>query len=436
MPWRGARPTTTAKAILVGSAAVLTACVAVWTRQGDQTGRIGSHLAIFAVAFLAYLAGVHAASRGLGARGVHLALGLAGLWRIALLWAPPLLSDDIYRYVWEGRIQLHAGNPYAWSDRPEVAKWSGLRDEVWRRVTHKDYTAVYPPLAQLAAAGVVAVKDSIAVMKAFAVACEGLLLLLLARILRRRGQPSHRLLVLAWSPLALVEIAGSGHNDVLGMLLATAGLGALEAGRSLPSAVAVALGFDAKLLPGLIGMAWARRYRPRDVLVALAVAVALIAPYRSAGAGLVMSLGKYAEFWRFNATGFDALAALTGSHAAAARTALAIVMGAAVALAARRVEPTAAALVLVATWLALAPNVLPWYALWLLPWLVLRDCAPALLFTGTVQLAYLVYPSWQSGEPWHLSWGIRALEYGPCAALALFSWAEPRRTPAAAPASA
>jgi hypothetical protein len=74
---------------------------------------------------------------------------------------------------------------------------------------------------------------------------------------------------------------------------------------------------------------------------------------------------------------------------------------------------------LVAWWLLLAPSVLPSYAVWLLPWLVLRDAPGLLLFTGTVQLAYLVYPGWQAGGPWAVGWELRALEYLPCLAVAL-----------------
>jgi hypothetical protein len=74
--------------------------------------------------------------------------------------------------------------------------------------------------------------------------------------------------------------------------------------------------------------------------------------------------------------------------------------------------------VVVAASLLLAANVLPWYALWLLPFLVLGDAPAVLLFTGTVALAYLAYPEWRSGESWYLSWGVRALEYGPCALVA------------------
>ena len=99
---------------------------------------------------------------------------------------------------------------------------------------------------------------------------------------------------------------------------------------------------------------------------------------------------------------------------AAVRAGAAITLALALLLAWRRTEPVAGALVVVAASLLLSPNVLPWYALWFVPLLVVRDEPAALLFTGTVSLAYFVYPDYQSGEPWKLGWGMRALEYVPC----------------------
>jgi len=87
-------------------------------------------------------------------------------------------------------------------------------------------------------------------------------------------------------------------------------------------------------------------------------------------------------------------------------------------------------LTVVAASILIAPNVLPWYALWFLPFLVLRDAPAALLFTGTVQLAYLVYPDWLSGQRWQVRVWLRALEYGPCLGVALVAWL--RRRPAEA----
>jgi hypothetical protein len=106
------------------------------------------------------------------------------------------------------------------------------------------------------------------------------------------------------------------------------------------------------------------------------------------------------------------------------RTGALLSLGLALALAWRRAEPAASATAVVAAFLLLTPNVLPWYALWLLPLLVLRDEPAALLFTGTVSLAYLVYPGFLSGEPWKIGWGWRALEYGPCALVWAWGWLE------------
>jgi alpha-1,6-mannosyltransferase len=401
--------------------AVLTACVVVWAGQGDQTRRVGSHLVLFGLAFGAYLVALQAAP-GLSVRGLRVALALAVAWRLALVPAFPLLSDDVFRYVWEGRVQVHGGNPYAWDDRPESARWEALRDGVWRGVTHREYTAVYPPLWELVCRFVVGLRDSVAAMKAFVVACELGLLALLAGMLRRRGLPRERLLILAGSPLALVEVAGSGHNDAVGALLLTAALAALERGDALGSALAAALGAQTKLLPALVAASWLRRYRWWHVVAALDLSLLLLVPYAAAGPGLWMSLGKYGRYWLFNETLFDPLAAIAGGHEAGVRVAGALVGALALLLAARKTEPVSAALAVIAASVLLAPNVLPWYALWLLPFLVLRDAPAALLFTGTVQLAYLVYPDWLSGQRWQVNGWMRALEYGPCLAVAVAQW--------------
>jgi hypothetical protein len=264
--------------------------------------------------------------------------------------------------------------------------------------------------------------DSLGAMKAFMVACEAATLGLLALVLKRRRLPRERLLVLAWSPLALVEIAGSGHNEAFAMLWLVAGLLALDAGRPLLSALALGAGLMSKFLPGLVAVAWARRYRAWHALAAAALAVALVVPFLSGRRTMLLSLTKYSQFWTFNETLFAPLQAVLGSHAAAVRAGALLTVGLALVLAWRRAETVAAATAVVAASLLLGPNVLPWYALWLLPLLVLRDEPSLLLFTGTVSLAYLVYPGWQSGEPWRIGWGWRALEYGPCVLVAAWGW--------------
>ena len=382
---------------------------------------MGSFLLLYGLAFAAYLMAL-VKTRGLSPFGLRAAVAVALLWRLALAVAPPLLSSDVNRYVWEGRVQLHGGNPYAWDDRPNAPRWRGLRDSVYEGLNHPNYTAVYPPLWQMAAAAVVFVHDSITAMKLFLVACEILALVSLGRLLQRRGQPRERLLIWAWSPFALVEIAGGGHNEAFGLVFVVLALLALESGRPFLAALLSALGFQAKFLPGLLAASWLRRFRAWHLLAAAALAGALFWPYWGARRTLLMSLGKYAEFWRFNDTLFALLSALLG-HAGAVGVGAGLVLALALVLAWRQTPPATAALVVVSSVLLLGPNLLPWYALWLLPFLVLLDAPFALLFTGTVALAYLVYPAWQSGETWYLPFWVRTLEYGPCAlVLATSAW--------------
>jgi hypothetical protein len=404
-----------ARLLVAGS--VLSACVAAWAMLGDVTGRIGPHLALYAAAHAAFLVAWRERDRT-GERALGFALAAAVLWRAALVVAPPLLSDDVYRYVWEGRIQHRGGNPYLWTDRPESPRWMPLRDAVWQGVNHKGYTAVYPPVWQLLTRGVTALGDSVRLMKAFLVGCELLAWAAVARLLALRGLPRGRLLMLAWSPLALVEIAGSGHNEAAGLAALAAALLALETARPGLAAAAAGLGLGIKLLPGLVAIAWARRYRPWHALLGLALVAGATLPYLGARDGLYRSLTGYALDWRFNETLFAALAGLFGHEAA---TVLAAALAVLVALAAARRgwEPARAGLAVVIAVLLLSANVLPWYALWLLPFLALVDCRPALAFTATVGLAYLVYPGFRGGGAWHLGWLVRALEYLPCVALAL-----------------
>jgi hypothetical protein len=373
---------------------------------------------VYGVAFVAYLCAL-AASPGLQGRRLAAALALAVAWRAALVPSPPLLSEDIYRYLWEGRVQSLGGNPYLREDRASAEKWAPVRDELWQSMAHKSYTAVYPPFWQLAARAVTAASHSVLAMKAFLVACELGVWAVLWALLRRRRLPSSRLLVVAWSPLALVEVAGSGHNDTFGLLLLCLGLLALDSGRRGLSAAAVALGAAAKLLPGMVAIAWARRFRFRDAALAAAVAALTVLPYASAGADLWRGTSDYGS-WRFNESLLAILDSLAPSRLAAQRIAALLVLALALALALRRVDPVRAGVAVVAAWLAFSAHVLPWYALWLLPWLTLVDVPAALLFTGTIGLAYMVYPAYQSGAGWQVPWEVRALEYLP--PLAVLAW--------------
>src|SRR6266568_4739443 len=58
----------------------------------------------------------------------------------------PALSDDVFRYLWEGKLQAAGGNPYA--ARPNDPAWKSLRDESFASTPGRDFRAVYGPLVE------------------------------------------------------------------------------------------------------------------------------------------------------------------------------------------------------------------------------------------------------------------------------------------------
>lgn len=71
----------------------------------------------------------------------------AVFFRITLLTAQPSLSDDIYRYLWDGRVQAHGLNPYLYS--PDSVELEFLRDDIYEGVNHRGVNTIYPPFAQV-----------------------------------------------------------------------------------------------------------------------------------------------------------------------------------------------------------------------------------------------------------------------------------------------
>ena len=204
-----------------------------------------------AAAFLAYgAAGLTAARAAHPASPVALVWTVAVLARLALLPLAPELSDDIYRYLWDGHLLAQGVNPYAHA--PADALLAPLRTPWHGEINHPEVPTIYPPLAQLlfgatallggpfaaeggaggagfgataALAGgpIVAAK---LVWLGFDVGCG----LLLHRIARRTGRSPVPVLVwYLWSPLLIVETAWSAHFDSVGLFLLAALI--LAAGR-------------------------------------------------------------------------------------------------------------------------------------------------------------------------------------------------------------
>jgi len=219
---------------------------------------------------------------------------LAGL---ALAWAPPALSDDVFRYLWDGRVTRAGIDPYRFS--PDDPALAAIRDDAWARINHPRIPTIYPPLAQ----GVFAAADVIAhqpqVFQLLALAIHLATVVVLHRGLADRSQRDRTTWLLALQPLMLLEGAGNGHLDgAVGLLLLTIVL-ALARDRSGPAALATVAASGMKLV-GLLAVPLLWRRSRGAALAALVFSFAATAPLLFAGRGSreAGGLHHYATRWR------------------------------------------------------------------------------------------------------------------------------------------
>ncbi len=146
---------------------------------------------------------------------VWLVLVVALVARLALAFGPPVISSDVYRYVWDGRVQAHGINPYRYP--PDAGALVPLRDRtVYPQIDRKSAPTIYAPVAQGVFRAVYAVhRDSVVWTKIASSLVDVASVALLALLLVRFGSRPERSLLYAWHPLAIVEVGSSGHVDAV-----------------------------------------------------------------------------------------------------------------------------------------------------------------------------------------------------------------------------
>lgn len=385
-------------------------------------------------AFVPYFIGVYVCGHPDASTSVRAILFFAILFRVILWGTPPVLSDDIYRYVWEGRVQNHGFNPYALA--PDAEELSPLQDDLYKRVNHPWISAIYPPFAQMMFRALAWLPYPLAWLKLFFGAVDVLNVWLLICILRARDMPHQLALIYAWNPLPIVEFAGSGHFLSVGICFFLGAYHAVQRDRQIVAAVAagLAIGTNFLILAPLLHVYNALK---KQWLPVVAIVVALLyVPFIDAGRHLFDGLMHYAAMWKFNDSIFGLLVAFFDSGhrpLVAEDVHLAfkwpkIIAGLVLAFMGlnfifRNREWLRSGYLMTGALLLLSPTVHPWYVTLILPFLCFYRNFGWLAFTALVTVAYSAVVIYQltgewisvtmfpSGEGLEAMW-IGWLEYG------------------------
>jgi hypothetical protein len=430
----------------------VTLCVALTICSRNFGDRGGTYfMASLTVAGIAYLLAIREffAAPTFSRRVVVIGLVLAAAWHVEFLRQPAGADDDIHRYVWDGRLQRLGYNPYLIV--PSDPALAALHTSETRTLNNPDLPSPYPAGAQLFFRAVTAVHESTFAFKiAFAV-CEVAIVFVLLDFLRCTRQAAHLVLAFAWNPLLAIEVAGSGHIDIVGALLLLVSAAALVRRWRATAAVALGLAIAVKFLPVVLLPLYWKRIRIRDAVPGAAVVGLLYIPFLNHGRIPIGSLGTYVQTFRFNGPVFAALDRVAPPQLLVG---LAVLVGLVTATWLRSTTPedspdkgilttedtefhggdatvfplcdSAPSVVRsfefawpMAASLVCAPVVFPWYLLWLLPFLMSPSTLLIVIWTVSIIPTYVQWHLRSLGRPWGALPGwVMPLEYG-CVTIAV-----------------
>jgi alpha-1,6-mannosyltransferase len=385
--------------------------VYLWSLRAHSSADIAWFLQLVLIASVLYLAGCWLVIRTQPSHAtLPIVLIFAVLFRLSLLFAPPYLSDDIYRYIWDGRVQAAGINPYRYA--PTDPALEHLRDDkIYPRINHNYAPTIYPPAAEAIWFATTRVSESVTWMKITMIAFEGIAIWALMQLLALIGLPRQRILLYSWHPLTVWEFAGSGHLDAIAIafisiaLLARYRKAQATAGLTLAGAALVKL-FPAVLLPAL----YKRRDWKMPVVFALTIVLAYL-PYLGVGArGVIGFLPGYArERGMFSGEQFFILEAIrrlpigfrVPANAFIVFTLLILAMVALWILVRQKDDYdrylTNTLLIACTFTVLLAPH-FPWYFAWLVPFLCFVPSWPAIYLTLSSFLLYFTWIYWTADQ--------------------------------------
>jgi alpha-1,6-mannosyltransferase len=307
--------------------------------------------------------------------------------RLVCVVAPPFLSTDIYRYIWDGKVQAAGINPFRYI--PADSHLAFLRDSAIYPHINRAGTArtIYPPAGQAIFLLITRLHAGVTFMKLAWVCFEALTCVFLLRIFKLLDLKPERVLIYAWHPLCLWEIASSGHIDAATITFLTAAIYTRLKSQSAATGAWLALATLTKLYPAALLPALFQRGKWRMAAVFAATMALGYACYSSVGPGVFGYLPGYVQEEGLDSGARFFLLTLANRtlHATIPMPAYIAAGGiiiAAICIWALRRGTGPHAFILSALVIATILNVFysphyPWYFLWLLPYLAIVPWPPA-----------------------------------------------------------
>ena len=356
--------------------------------------------------------------------------------RVFILFFEPLLSDDIFRYVWDGHIQQFGINPYL--HNPDSATLIPYRTSWWTKVNNPNIGTPYPPFSEfiffLFFANSLPLNQVIVIYRIGVIFFDIGTIKLVGKLLTLLHQPARRVIYYSWSPLVLLEFAGNGHNDVFALFFMMLALyyylkNEEKSDRRYNYYVALALSLAilTKLYPIILLPFVIPRWRLKEIFVFITPFAVLSFIYYIPDRNVLSSPGLqlFVRYFEFNSTIFRIVKSITPGEDTGASTR--IFYGVVMFLLStyyifqyhRQKDQIGPNLLLVNIGkifflsFIFGPDVQPWYILWVFPLAVIILYRPIIVYSLTIILSYYIYIKYDSSGIWEENEIVLLLEYLP-----------------------
>lgn len=237
-----------------------------------------------------------------------LIIGFGLLFRITLIPTSYTTSDDVHRYLWEGKVVANGFNPYTAS--PDDSTLVHLRDDNYEKVTFKHIPAIYPPLSQVVfAINYFAAGNGTIILKFIYLIFEIITLILLLKLIVLKGKDAKLVILYAWLPLPILEYFNNAHLDVIGISFLVMFIYYFEKQKFNLASATLALAFLSKLLALLLLPLVIKKLGIKKSLVFyglfLFVSVIFYMPFISGNVEVLAGLLKYLSRWEFNGSVYN-----------------------------------------------------------------------------------------------------------------------------------
>lgn len=267
-------------------------------------------LPAYAVIFFAYLWIVRTAKD----EQVLFYIGIAFLFRFIFLFALPILSDDFYRFIWDGRLWNAGYHPFAELPSSYVQQGiTGIDHTLFLKLNSPEYFTIYPPVSQLVfwisvKISPQSIMGSVLGMRIILLLAEAGSIFIMYKLLKRLSLPVLNILLFALNPLVIIELTGNLHFEGLIIFFVLLTVYLLLRNQWISSAISIALAIASKLVPAIFLPSLISRMGIKNSLTyGLIVGIALIVVFfplfdKEVIQSMSESMGLYFNKFEFNAS--------------------------------------------------------------------------------------------------------------------------------------